>query len=82
MRQAGSAGRSRPTLTMGKLLLLIQGHVLGRVERQGQCLENLSPGNRYAALGEPLIVGTGFMSSGDSEFLLQEKPFELFQLYQ
>lgn len=51
---------------------------------QGQCLENLSPGNRYAVLGEPLMMGTGpgFMSPGDSEFLLQEKPFELFQLYQ
>lgn len=84
--------RSRPALNTGKLLLLIQGLVLEAEEPwyvgwgggQGQCLENLSPGNRYAVLGEPLMVGTGpgFMSPGDSEFLLQEKPFEFFQLYQ
>ena len=76
---------------MGELLLLIQGFMLEAKEpwcigvgRQSQCLETLSPGNRYAVLGEPLMVGTGpgFMSPGDSEFLLQEKPFELFQLYQ
>lgn len=66
---------SRPT---EKLLLLIRGlcwrqrnlggvfDVWGRGECQ--CLENPSPGNRYAVLGEPLIVGTGpdFMFPGDA----------------
>lgn len=35
---------------------------------RGQCLENLSPGNRCTVLGEPLMVGTGpgLMFPGDA----------------
>lgn len=32
----------------------------------GQCLQHLSPGNRYTVLREPLTVGPGFRFPGDA----------------
>ena len=73
----------------GKLLLLIQGLVL-EAEEEPWCIGR---GRVRAYHTCPQVTGTQSLGSTDSgtrvqvswgrcEFLLQEKPFELFQLYQ